>query len=867
MQTLKTAPALDQSVDPLAEVAELVAEAARAVPPLWPLSSAIAVNPLTLFEDRPFAEALRTGADLFGARPTLPMKQWNALLGRGDIQSHALREAAIERLGGLDQAFALLGPDVSRLDLLLARLSGADAESEAPGQRAAAARLLGSQATGPRRFPSPAERTGVAMLGYSRAFVAKWCGAFFDRSIACAGMPHRQLGLYRAVLKLAAFDPDFYRFAGDDAAGIVASAEREPLRAIHQCLMALGLEGQHRLDLLRVLVARLPGWAGHIRWRTAHADPRETAGAPAGMADYLALWLLVERACALREWPVEPGTATDDPRVVAAGGLASVFGLDLAALPGTAVAHLAEIAELDDAELGLIWMRAAELSYRDTLVPQLERAATELPSEPQERPFAQLVMCIDVRSEPFRRALEAQGSYDTYGYAGFFGLPVAMHGTCGTVRKQLPVLLEPAFALPLTPANDGASGRLKANEGQARAEGLTAELKGGAGSSFAAAEALGPIAALSAALRTLAPKLVRSQPERHMLRPSLEGQAPLASLPLDARIQAARTFFAATGMPRKTARLVVLAGHGGEAVNNPYASALDCGACGGHAGGWNAQAMAAVLNDRQVRAALAEDGEAIPADTLFLAAEHNTTTDEVTVFQDGEIPHLFHADLERLKADLKAAAAANRAERAPQLGWEASHAFAAAAHWGEVRPEWGLARNAAFVVGPRALTRDLDLEGRAFLHSYDWRQDADDSALTLILTAPMVVAQWINCQYLFSTLDNHVWGAGDKTTHNVMGGIGVVQGNGGDLRVGLPRQSLFRDDGTPHHVPQRLLTIVHAPLAKVERVIAANEILQRLFGLGWVQLVVIDPATGRAKRWRADAEMPEETARDALPAV
>jgi uncharacterized protein YbcC (UPF0753/DUF2309 family) len=88
----------------------------------------------------------------------------------------------------------------------------------------------------------------------------------------------------------------------------------------------------------------------------------------------------------------------------------------------------------------------------------------------------------------------------------------------------------------------------------------------------------------------------------------------------------------------------------------------------------------------------------------------------------------------------------------------------------------------------------------------------------------------------------------------VVGGIGVVQGNGGDLKVGLPRQSLFADDGQPFHVPQRLLTVVLAPPERVEAVIAANDILQRLFGNGWVQLVVIDPATGKAARWRADSE-------------
>lgn len=120
---------------------------------------------------------------------------------------------------------------------------------------------------------------------------------------------------------------------------------------------------------------------------------------------------------------------------------------------------------------------------------------------------------------------------------------------------------------------------------------------------------------------------------------------------------------------------------------------------------------------------------------------------------------------------------------------------------------------------------------------------------------PMVVAQWINCQYLFSTLDNDRYGSGDKVTQNVVGGIGVLQGNGGDLKTGLPRQSLFRDDGTPFHVPQRLLTVVHAPFARVQQIVAAHNVLDRLFGKGWVSLVVIDPETGRVRRWATDSEL------------
>ncbi len=873
-----------------AEVRVAVEEASGVVGPSWPLTSFVASNPLAGVEHLPFAEGVAAAGAARGSHGFRSLDAYRSLHATGRITDPAIEHALVGRLPidpdpvvvgavrcdrrAFERAVLLGGPpDPALLDAARVVLTrpGVDIGPPAPATR-------GEQLDA---------ALGTRIVEAVNAETALWCALWADAGTVGWPMPGREAGLWGAWRGIAA-GPGADRALGTRGfAAAVALLPQRADEALAALLDRLGVATPDRVSYLSRSLGQLPGWTSHLAWRAGGR-----AGEPAtdDVVDLLAIRLAYESALvsavASRGSRLQPAPA-DEPSEAAVRGVAAAaaaLGLrprQLAALADEAAAALvAAWVSFPEPSQADVFQLAYEEHYRAGLLDGIaELAAPAGPAPAPERPDAQAVFCIDVRAERLRRHLEATGPYETLGFAGFFGVPLSFLPLGEELgRAQCPVLLRPRNEVAEVPAPgaeaDAASAldRRRARAGAARA-GHAAEERPFA--AFALAEAAGWPLAIVAAARTVAPRWAVGMRRRRTSCPDTrlvlghtgDGQG----FTDDERVFLAEAGLKAMGLVGGFARLVLLCGHGASTENNPYATAYACGACGGQDGAPNARALAAILNETVVRGRLRERGIHIPDDTLFVAGLHDTTRDEVAILDAAAVPASHGADLARLQADLERATAATVVERwsrlpgAPRPGsLDAGRSRALAEHraadWAQVRPEWGLAGNAAFVVGPRHLTRHLDLDGRVFLHSYRAEHDPDGAALEVILTAPLVVAEWINTQYYFSTVDPDRLGAGDKAVHNVVSGIGVLTGPRGDLAAGLPIQSLFDEDGRAVHEPLRLLAVVHAPHQLVLRIVDRNPLLQRLFGNGWVALATIEPDTGHVRRYEpSDLSIPQLT--------
>lgn len=786
-------------ITPAQKVLQAADGAGRAIPPAWPLQATVAVNPFLGQANLTLAETAELIGRLTGA-DLAPSRAWFAnRIRRGLISMD-------------DLALALRRKPVHGIRL-------AEQLSEAAGREKAL----------PDRIPDVATLAAKASgIDWPRIVVERigaFAAGFFDEGQALWAAP-RAKGAY-AAWRLFAMHDLTPEIAG--LKGFAAEVAELPLGAgdaVTETASRLGL-GDMPGTYFHQLLLGLGGYAQYARQLQFSAERDGSDNRT--ILELLAIRLAFEAAL-LRLYG--PAIADDWRDALFAHRAPLRPGRDR--LIDAALLEAAEIAESRQRIAALEW---AGLSRRLT--------AGSAP----ERPAVQAAFCIDVRSEVFRRALETVDTgIETKGFAGFFGIGTSHRPAASDLPEhRLPVLL-PAGQFTCEAVPDS---REKTDRFKARAVRAFGRFRQAAVSSFAFIEAMGPVYAgklVGDSFRWLGRRRESCQP------------VSAHALPLEDRVRMAGGVLKAMALTDNFARIVLVAGHGATSANNPFLSALQCGACGGHAGDVNARLLAALLNDEEVREGLKADGILIPDDTLFIAGLHDTTTDALDLFLADCDTSAHAADLARLKDWLRIAGRLARSERAKRLPRGAEGLLEGRSRdWAETRPEWGLAGCTAFIAGPRSLTLGQSLEGRAFLHDYVWQRDEGFGVLELILTAPVVVASWINLQYFGSSVAPDLFGSGNKLLHNVVGGIGVLEGNGGALRTGLPLQSVH-DGRKLVHEPMRLSVYVAAPAPAVLDIVGRHSGLRQLLDNGWIRLFCISEDGGPTLRYQGNLTFGEETA-------
>ncbi|MET3613981.1 uncharacterized protein YbcC (UPF0753/DUF2309 family) [Rhizobium aquaticum] len=774
--------------------------AVRAIPPSWPLTATVAVNPFLGHATETRDETATLLTRIAGVRLALPRKHYADQIAAGEIADEDL--------------LAALQSHANAAGLDLATLKAAATAEPAPVSPLPTIDELAAGASG-RDWPAlVSERIGTFAAGFFDEGQALWAAS-------------RRNGLYAAWRAFAMHDltPEILGLKGFGLH--VSDTPETASAAIERAAVSLGL-GANPGTYFHQLLLGLGGWAQfarHIQFKAEIEGRTDTTA-----LELLAIRLVFEEALYRRH-----RTAIETEWQVIRR------------------AHCEPLTISGDILIDGLLLRAAEHAAQRKLAATLSAPSSAKVTD--LRPLLQAAFCIDVRSEVFRRALEStDAGIRTLGFAGFFGLGTSHRSFASDVPEhRLPVLLKPSvFTCSAVDHDAEADQQARFSARAARAWG---RFKLAAVSSFAFVEAMGPV---------YAGKLVRDALGFG------KGKAPDAakprldeSLDLETRAGMAEAVLKAMSLTEGFGRFVLICGHGANVVNNPYASALHCGACGGYAGDVNARLLAGLLNDPAVRTRLAEKAIRIPADTVFLAGLHDTTKDTVTLFANDLEQDIVAEDLNRIRKWLAQAGQLARAERVLRLpGATPENVRSRSRDWSEVRPELGLAGCRAFIAAPRARTSGRSLEGQVFLHDYVWRRDENFKVLELILTAPVVVASWISLQYFGSCVAPSLYGAGNKLLHNVVGGIGVVEGNGGNLRAGLPWQSVHDGSGFVHE-PLRLTVAIEAPKEAITDILRRHPQVRALFDSGWLHLFALNEQGRMA--WRYDGDLTWSSAEDLPP--
>jgi uncharacterized protein YbcC (UPF0753/DUF2309 family)/MFS superfamily sulfate permease-like transporter len=494
-----------------------------------------------------------------------------------------------------------------------------------------------------------------------------------------------------------------------------------------------------------------------------------------------------------------------------------------------------------------LWQCAFEMDYYDDVLSGLDQLAKKPQLERPVAPSFQSLFCIDDREDSLRRHLEeVDPNCQTLGAPGYYGAAIYFQPFGGKFyEKNCPAPVTPRHLIKEVAVTTTRSrGHFHDNRSHTIFRGFLATLS------------LGLWASVRLILDQFRPQMrpdiadafSHMDPAGELLIENVDPNQKENGLQVGYTVPEMADVVAgiltSIGLTDNFAPLVYVVAHGSSSANNPHHGAHDCGACSGRPGAINARVFAFMANHPEVRLLLQKRSLHLPAGLQFIGGMHDTASDEIRWY-DEQILTAESASLHRKHvATFETALDLNARER--------SRRFASIDHtrdikkvrrdiknrsvsYFEPRPELGHGTNALCYVGNRARMKNLFLDRRAFLQSYDYLQDPDGTVLTKVMAPLPIVCGGINLEYYFSRMDIEKMGSGTKLPHNVMGLFGVANSSDGDLRTGLPLQMI------ENHDPVRLLMIVEQRPEILMKVIKADRAIYDWFDKGWIHLVALSP--------------------------
>jgi len=768
------------------------------LPKQGPLKDFIFQNTLACFQDLPFHEAMKRSSEIFGYKTYLDLNEFRELYEKGIIRNDILNKVILENKESTE--FEKWKYKLVEHDYQIRILSRVG--------------VLRNKWT---KFLK------LDLDKFVHVNLFRILGAYLDQGISIWNFPSHKNGLRSAL----------------------ADLERNSFTSFFQTERAKKLLFDQNIDvkdLLKILIGKEelyfqylfdqqfshPGWSGLVSYieDNPHTllDHRTIS-----LKDIIFLELLLEIDVLDHKFAGKWSPL---------GMLSKVEAKDL--FGPTRHPEITEVLKL--------WQEAYEWSYYDDVLFHLLNQKKE---DKKEHPTFQALFCIDDRECSFRTYVEqVDTKSETYGTPGFFNIEFYYKPAGGKYLTKLCPAPMAAQQLILEKSNKF---KIKKEVGfSSKSHGLII--------GWLVSQTLGFWSAFKLLRYIFKPtygsttvsSFQHMSPTSTLVYENQNGEKEhelTVGFTVEEMANRIEDLLKSIGLTDNFAHLIYVVGHGSTSANNAFYSTMDCGACSCNPGSVNARLAALMANRKDVRDLLKLRGIHIPETTQFIGALHDTAQDLMvyydiaTLSEENRPKHLIHQETFNQALKLNAKERSRRfisIDSTQSAGIIHKAVQSRSFSLFEPRPELDHATNSLCVIGGRWLTKNVFLDRRAFLNSYDYQQDLNGDFLLGILKAATPVCGGINLAYYFAKVDNQKFGSGSKLPHNIVGLFGVTNGIEGDIRPGLPKQMI------EVHDPMRLMTIVEHNPEVVLRVLKTAPATYEWYKNDWMKLVVLDPKTNQA---------------------